>query len=252
MNYINALCCCNDESVLTQSLVQSVIEQHSLLNGEANETTNNTGSTTTATPRAKTNTTTATANTYTKKQEQEEEEEKTNNTTSKIKNANKSSEQFNIVLEFLTGNQLVTVAVKTETDLDNKEVRASLHDKHQISKEFPVFKPSFAINSKDKNKNEEEKCKSVFDEQLIRPHEFIQNDKLVNNLEEPVATGEIIGNYRYYHYRSDDGDTGWGCAYRSLQSIVNWFSMNSRPDMQWVKNNIEKYKKYCSVCNAHT
>merc|ERR1712050_594566 len=119
MNYINALCCCNDESVLTQSLVQSVIEQHSLLNGETNETTNNTGSTTA--PCAKTNTTTSTANTYTEKQEQEEAE-KTNNTTNKIK-TNKSSEQFNTVLEFLTGNQLVTVAVKTQTDLDNKEVR---------------------------------------------------------------------------------------------------------------------------------
>jgi len=204
LNYINALCCCNDESVLAQSLVQSALEQHSLLNGEkiagscsgsAKSTENNS----------------ATANTYSGKQ-------------GNLENNN------NLVLEFINDGKLISVGVKCSADLDRVEIREKLHDEHGVSKKFPVFKSQFAINSKILKKIEDT-CKSVFGEQLVRPNDSIKNDKLVSCLEDPVATGEILGNYRYYHYRSDDGDTGWGCAYRSLQSIASWFSMNGRTDI---------------------
>jgi len=34
----------------------------------------------------------------------------------------------------------------------------------------------------------------------------------------------VEGSYEYYHYRQDGmSDEGWGCAYRSLQTIVSWF-----------------------------
>lgn len=36
----------------------------------------------------------------------------------------------------------------------------------------------------------------------------------------------IWGNYLYYHYLQDRfNDNQWGCAYRTLQSICNWFVM---------------------------
>ena len=39
-----------------------------------------------------------------------------------------------------------------------------------------------------------------------------------------VATVE--GKYAYHHYMQDNSnDSGWGCAYRSLQTIVSWFRM---------------------------
>lgn len=36
----------------------------------------------------------------------------------------------------------------------------------------------------------------------------------------------ISGHYDYYHYMQDRfNDSGWGCAYRSLQTIVSWFKL---------------------------
>ena len=37
----------------------------------------------------------------------------------------------------------------------------------------------------------------------------------------------VSGNYRYHHYCQDGtDDTGWGCAYRSLQTLWSWFAEN--------------------------
>ena len=34
----------------------------------------------------------------------------------------------------------------------------------------------------------------------------------------------VQGIYSYHHYKQDRiDDSGWGCAYRSLQTIVSWF-----------------------------
>ncbi|KAF8390553.1 hypothetical protein HHK36_025080 [Tetracentron sinense] len=36
----------------------------------------------------------------------------------------------------------------------------------------------------------------------------------------------VEGSYEYYHYLQDDfDDSGWGCAYRSLQTIISWFRL---------------------------
>lgn len=36
----------------------------------------------------------------------------------------------------------------------------------------------------------------------------------------------IQGSYEYYHYLQDNiNDSGWGCAYRSLQTIISWFRL---------------------------
>lgn len=42
------------------------------------------------------------------------------------------------------------------------------------------------------------------------------------------AAGEQVhlvqGSYVYHHYMQNHfDDNGWGCAYRSLQTIVSWF-----------------------------
>lgn len=37
---------------------------------------------------------------------------------------------------------------------------------------------------------------------------------------------KVQGDYEYYHYTQDKmDDAGWGCAYRSLQTICSWFSL---------------------------
>lgn len=66
------------------------------------------------------------------------------------------------------------------------------------------------------------------------------NGKLVNvhaALVPPSIPGAkvclVYGKYEYYHYLQDrENDKGWGCAYRSLQSVWSWFRLQgytSRP-----------------------
>lgn len=41
----------------------------------------------------------------------------------------------------------------------------------------------------------------------------------------------VSGQYRYRHYQQDRAeDSGWGCAYRSLQTIVSWFQLQGYTD----------------------
>jgi len=43
---------------------------------------------------------------------------------------------------------------------------------------------------------------------------------------EDPSIGVVQGNYLYHHYLQDRAsDDGWGCAYRSLQTIVSWFRL---------------------------
>ena len=48
--------------------------------------------------------------------------------------------------------------------------------------------------------------------------------KLVQNGKQSL----VKGNYAYYHYMQDNfNDNGWGCAYRSFQTIFSWFKNES-------------------------
>ena len=54
-------------------------------------------------------------------------------------------------------------------------------------------------------------------EKLVNPHLKINHGPFVD-------CHVISGRYTYYHYMQDNfNDKGWGCAYRSLQTIVSWF-----------------------------
>ena len=41
----------------------------------------------------------------------------------------------------------------------------------------------------------------------------------------------VDGNYTYHHYKQDNfDDDGWGCAYRSLQTLVSWLKFQGYTD----------------------
>lgn len=41
----------------------------------------------------------------------------------------------------------------------------------------------------------------------------------------------VKGKYKYYHYNQQNiDDDGWGCAYRSLQTLASWFIMQGYID----------------------
>ena len=43
-----------------------------------------------------------------------------------------------------------------------------------------------------------------------------------------IIRGLVRGDYYYFHYNQDNfNDSGWGCAYRSLQTLISWFILNT-------------------------
>ncbi|RNC46924.1 hypothetical protein TcCL_NonESM03184 [Trypanosoma cruzi] len=69
-------------------------------------------------------------------------------------------------------------------------------------------------------------------------HAHLSTNSFINGGEKSVVSGA----YDYYHYRVDGfKDDGWGCAYRSLQTILSWFQhegyMNEpMPDICAIQN----------------
>ncbi|KAL6739155.1 hypothetical protein Aduo_012640 [Ancylostoma duodenale] len=53
----------------------------------------------------------------------------------------------------------------------------------------------------------------------------------ITNYKSRGVVAAVKGDYNYYHYMQDGiDDAGWGCAYRSLQSIWSWFILNGFTD----------------------
>ncbi|KAM3960301.1 UFM1 specific peptidase 1 [Aphomia sociella] len=47
------------------------------------------------------------------------------------------------------------------------------------------------------------------------------------DIQSPENTYLVSGSYEYYHYLCDGfDDRGWGCGYRTLQSICSWMNHN--------------------------
>ena len=114
--------------------------------------------------------------------------------------------------------------------INAKERKTIIEDNIRLSKIFHIkystfynFSPLFNNISKSNN-NDDEIDKF---QHLINPHLNIQN------ISEPINNPNIIralikGDYYYYHYNQDNfNDAGWGCAYRSLQTIISWFILNT-------------------------
>lgn len=55
---------------------------------------------------------------------------------------------------------------------------------------------------------------------LVNPHEAVP----VSPAKPDVTVALVRGKYTYHHYMQDNfNDDGWGCAYRSMQTIFSWF-----------------------------
>lgn len=102
------------------------------------------------------------------------------------------------------------------SDINGKEIEEEdLVDMRRKSHEMfclPMKKPFFMRSQNRFNQSS--------GDYLINPHE---------NLKSGIESGMCVvvdGNYAYHHYMQDHiDDNGWGCAYRSLQSICSWFQL---------------------------
>lgn len=92
------------------------------------------------------------------------------------------------------------------------EYRKSLHTALALDSTRPYFRFGNAIKFY---------SDSQANEIIINPHEALTEDSTKN-----MTVTTVYGLYAYHHYMQDNfDDNGWGCAYRSLQTIISWFRL---------------------------
>ena len=94
------------------------------------------------------------------------------------------------------------------SDVDLLEKRKHLHNVWMLPADKPTFKGSQGYFTK------------LPSSHLLNPH-----NGLKSGIDEGISV-TVDGRYAYHHYMQDRfDDNGWGCAYRSLQTICSWFKL---------------------------
>ncbi|KAK9753490.1 Peptidase family C78 [Popillia japonica] len=109
------------------------------------------------------------------------------------------------------GHFVTRVYSKNESECSLERDRKNLHSRLLLSPTHPIFRRVNKYLFKGEHHN---------NSPLINPHEGVK----------PTTNGGDIGIargiYKYYHYNQDKmEDNGWGCAYRSLQTLASWFHL---------------------------
>ncbi|XP_067946051.1 ufm1-specific protease 2-like isoform X2 [Watersipora subatra] len=100
---------------------------------------------------------------------------------------------------------------------DNQLVdwRQDLHEKLMLLLDRPYFRLSNAYSFPQE---------TTPSHKLINPHLSLSQSKLSQAPTGTVHT--VYGKYTYHHYMQDKfDDDKWGCAYRSLQTLISWFNL---------------------------
>ncbi|XP_042499341.1 probable Ufm1-specific protease isoform X1 [Macadamia integrifolia] len=108
-----------------------------------------------------------------------------------------------------------------ETEMKQVEIRRSLH----LRLGLPLDRPFLLIANAIKFSITEGSAGSI----PIRKGSALLKD-VHSGIPGSGVSGGIVsliqGSYEYYHYLQDGfDDSGWGCAYRSLQTIISWFRL---------------------------
>ncbi|CAB3409077.1 unnamed protein product [Caenorhabditis bovis] len=105
------------------------------------------------------------------------------------------------------------------TENEQRSYRIRLHKLFNLPSSKPCLRLSQALSLHSESV-------SKTNPKLLRdPHLHIQNYKPVGD----VTT--VRGSYNYHHYMQDGiDDSGWGCAYRSFQTIFSWLILNGYTD----------------------
>jgi hypothetical protein len=70
------------------------------------------------------------------------------------------------------------------------------------------------------------KCPNANPKKIFNPHIFAKFNK-----KEKYELLTVKGTYEYYHYGDQNfSDVGWGCAYRSLQTLLSWLHFQGHTD----------------------
>ncbi|KAI3686398.1 hypothetical protein L1987_80074 [Smallanthus sonchifolius] len=108
-----------------------------------------------------------------------------------------------------------------ETELKQVEIRRSLHLRLGLPSDRPVLRIASAMDLSI--------AKDGASGNTLRKGIPLLKDVHIGIPSSGVNGGDVSlvqGSYEYYHYLQDGfDDLGWGCAYRSLQTIVSWFKI---------------------------
>ncbi|CAH0628839.1 unnamed protein product [Chrysodeixis includens] len=105
------------------------------------------------------------------------------------------------------GHFVTRVVPKGIPDESMEKERRLMHEQLGIAQTRPVFRRGNAYSDKSGGR-------------LVNPHEAITPQPLKPD----VTVALVRGRYTYHHYMQDNfNDDGWGCAYRSMQTIFSWF-----------------------------
>ncbi|KAK6153246.1 hypothetical protein DH2020_012885 [Rehmannia glutinosa] len=106
-----------------------------------------------------------------------------------------------------------------ETEMKQVEVRRTLHLRLGLPFDRPLLRIANAINLSSIKDNTRDKSNPRGSSLLKDVHHGIPSSGVSGG-----HVSLIQGSYEYYHYLQDGfDDSGWGCAYRSLQTIISWF-----------------------------
>ncbi|XP_013185875.2 probable Ufm1-specific protease 2 [Amyelois transitella] len=106
------------------------------------------------------------------------------------------------------GHFLTRVVPKGIPDESMEKERRLLHQQLVLPLTKPIFRRGNAYSIRSAKQH------------LINPHEAITPSPPKPD----VTTALVRGRYAYHHYMQDNfNDDGWGCAYRSMQTIFSWF-----------------------------
>ncbi|PIN18298.1 hypothetical protein CDL12_09038 [Handroanthus impetiginosus] len=106
-----------------------------------------------------------------------------------------------------------------ETEMKQVDVRRSLHLRLGLPLDRPLLRIANAINLSSIKTNTKDSSYTKGSSLLKDVHHGIPSSGVSGG-----TVSLIQGSYEYYHYLQDGfDDSGWGCAYRSLQTIISWF-----------------------------
>ncbi|PSR95916.1 Ufm1-specific protease [Actinidia chinensis var. chinensis] len=108
-----------------------------------------------------------------------------------------------------------------EAEMKQVEARRSLHLRLGLPFDRPLLRIANAINLST--------AKDIARSNSIWKGSPLLKDAHLGIPSSGVSSGVVSmvqGSYQYYHYLHDGfDDSGWGCAYRSLQTIISWFRL---------------------------
>ncbi|KAK8686295.1 hypothetical protein V6N13_125322 [Hibiscus sabdariffa] len=107
-----------------------------------------------------------------------------------------------------------------ETEMKQVDARRSLHMRLGLPFDRPLLRiaNSLDLSIKDRSSTSSTRKGSSF---LKDVHIGIPSSGVSGGI-----VSLVQGSYEYYHYLQDGfDDSGWGCAYRSLQTIISWFRL---------------------------